>query len=107
MNPNSSQFPDTLKGYVNNKVEFPDQKDFSGAALSGHKQTKVSPNVKAITPRGGIISPIGQKDYNDTSAALAGMRKSGDLAKRDASLRESSNEGKKPNVVKINSGKAK
>lgn len=105
MNPNSSQFPDALKGFVSNKAQLPDAQGFSDAALSGHKKTKVSSSVKVIEPRGGIVSPISKESYNEASTALTNMRKSGEAAKYDASVVEGKNASKK--LIKIDSGKAK
>ena len=104
MNTSESQFPDSLKGFVSRGMDLPDQAGFSDAALSGHKKTKASSSVKVIEPRGGIISPMSQKDYNETSNALTDMRKSGEAAKYGAKVRERENKGPKK-TIKIDSNK--
>ena len=105
MEPNNSQFPPALRGFVQRGMALPDTQAFSDAALAGHKKTKVSSNVKVIEPRGGIISPIGKEEYNAASGALTSMRKSGEAATYGAGTVDTSSKSKK--TVKIDSGKAK
>lgn len=112
MQPDKSQFPQSMGGFKFRGIELPaTTNDFSDAALAGYKKTKVSSSVKVIEPRGGVIPPIPQKAYNQASTDLINMRKSGEAAKYDAETTKRRNEGSswKPQkkTIKIDSGKAK
>jgi hypothetical protein len=107
MNTSEEQFPKSLSGFAFRGTDVPDQQGFSDAALAGHKKTKFSSSVKVIEPRGGVISPISQEAYNKTSSDIAGVRKSGKLAKHDAEQRERKNQGSKKKVVRVDSNPAK
>ena len=107
MNTSEEQFPKSLSGFGFRGVDVPDQQGFSDAALAGHKKTKFSANVKLIEPRGGVISPISKEAYNKTSSDIAGVRKSGKLAKHDAEQRERKDQNSKKKVVKVDSNPSK
>jgi hypothetical protein len=114
MEPSTPQFPQSLSGFKARYHNLPETtKDFSDAALAGHKKTKVSPSVTVIEPRGGVISAMPQKAYNQASTDLINMRKSGEAAKYDAETTKFRNDTsfspwkKEKQTVKIDSGKAK
>jgi hypothetical protein len=92
MNPNSSQFPDSLKGFQRRGIELPETVDsFSSSALAGHKKSKFSQNVTVISPRNGAFTALTPEQYNQASTDLTNMRKSGEAASYGASLRDSRN----------------
>lgn len=114
MEPNQSQFPKSLGGFKARYIPLPSTtKDFSDAALAGHKKTKVSPSVTVIEPRGGVIAPVSQSAYNQASTDLINMRKSGEAAKYDADITKFKDDTSwstmkpKKKTIKIDSGKAK
>lgn len=89
---NKAQFPESLKGFQRRGIALPETvNDFSSAALAGHNKTRVSANVKTISPRGGVIEALTQEQYNQTSTDLVNMRKSGEAAAHGALVLDNRN----------------
>ena len=114
MEPSTPQFPKSMGGFKARYMPLPSTtKDFSDAALAGHKKTKVSPSVTVIEPRNGAFQAISPENYNQASTDLINMRKSGQAAAYDAEVTKSQHDNSwstlkpKKETIKIDSGKAK
>lgn len=89
MNPNQDQFPESLKGFQRRGIDLPETvNDFSSSALAGHNKTRVSANVKTISPRGGAFEALTPEHYNQLSTDIVNMRKSGAAAAYGASVQD-------------------
>jgi hypothetical protein len=83
---NKAQFPESLKGFQRRGIALPETvNDFSSSALAGHNRTRVSANVKTISPKESqIFQALTQEKYKQASTDLTNMRKSGEAAAHGA-----------------------
>ena len=83
---NNAQFPESLKGFQRRGIALPETvNDFSSSALVGHNKTRVSANVRTISPKeGSPWQALTSEQYNQASTDLTNMRKSGEAAAHGA-----------------------